>query len=92
MSIVRDEKMRVRFRAAAVTAALLIGGAVTAGCSHPAATPAPETHDPTAVAPAPAVAPGTPGAPAAAPSPMSPGDQEEMQRKQNENKGITPPP
>ena len=89
MSIVRDEKISGRFLRAAAVAAFLVGGAMTSGCSHPAAPPA-APPAPTAATPAPAAAPGAPGAPA--PSPMSAGDQQEMQQKQDENKGITAPP
>lgn len=89
MSIAHDEKTTGRLRKAAAVAALLVAGAMIAGCSHTA--PAPTV----AVPPAPTAAatagvPAPPGATTV--SPMSAGDQQEMQQKQDENKGITAPP
>ena len=89
MSIAHDKKMMGRLQKAAAVAALLVAGAMTAGCSHTAPAPT-VVAPPMATAPAPTGAPTPPGATTV--SPMSAGDQQEMQKKEDENKGITAPP
>ena len=89
MSIVRKEKKLSRLHKLAVAAALLTVGAMASGCSHPAAAPA---VPPTPSAAASGAAPGATAPSATVASPMSVGDQQEMQQKQNENKGTMPPP